>query len=210
MEFTTPENFSDDINELVALLRQYDTSTDPAEKDRPLRSALATACRFLDSLDMNALSNRIDEIFRDVDAYEKLEIRTKTWFDAVFGEASHFHKFVEETEEVILKGAGIELENRKRILKKLRDLRHPAHTEAANLTTKPIISAIQNLKNDVCQLTGKNIEPGQQLNVRNKVQKAGLVGVIIADATASTVVPSAKPDDIAASVTLGAAALLHP
>jgi hypothetical protein len=205
MEFSLPEEFADDTNELVVLLRHYDLCSDDTVKDELLRSALATSCHLLGSIDLNALSARVDEIFREVQEYEKSEVGTKTWSDEIFAKPSHFHRYLDETEEEILKSVGIKADNRKRILGELRRLRLLAHIEAGKLTTTQIVDDIRALKDDVCKLKDEKAEAEQHAGARSKVLKTALVGVIVANAVGSDLFPLESPA-IAASVTLGVVA----
>jgi hypothetical protein len=205
MEFSLPEEFADDTNELVVLLRHYGLSSDHEIKDELLSRALATSCHLLSSIDLDALSSRIDEIFREVQEYEKAGPGTKTWSDEIFAKPSHFHKYLDETEQEILKSVGIKAENRKRLLGELRHLRLAAHTEAGKLTTTQIVGGIRSLKDDVCRLEDEKIEAEQHPTVRSKVLKAALVAVIVANAVGADSFPLESPA-VAASVTLGAVA----
>lgn len=205
MEFSPPEEFADDENEVVVLLRQYELCSDDAIKIELLKRALATSCRFLSSIDLNALSNRIDEIFQGVQEYEKAEVSKKPWYDEIFAKPSHFHKYLDETEEEILKSAGVKAANRKRILSELRHLRLAAHTQAGKLTTAQIVDGIRSLKDDVCRLKDAELKAEQYPDAKSKVLKAALAGVIVANAAGSDLFPLETPA-VAASVTLGAVA----
>jgi hypothetical protein len=205
MEFSLPEEFADDTNELVVLLRHYDLCSDDEIKNELLRRALATSCHLLSSIDFDALSGRIDEIFSEVQEYEKEKSGTKTWSDEIFGKPSHFHKFLDETEQDILKSVGIKAENRKRILGEFRRLRLKAHTEAGNLTTTQIVGDLRTLKDDVCRLKDEKTEAAQHPAARSKALKTALAAVIVANAVGSDSFPLESPA-VAASVTLGAVA----
>jgi hypothetical protein len=205
MEFLLPEEFADDLNELVVLLGYYDRCANDEIKDELLRRAIATSCDFLSAIDLDALSSRIDEIFRLVQEYEKTEITPKKWSDEIFAKPSRFHKYVDETEEGILKSAGVKAENRKRILGALRQLRLAAHMQAGKLTTAQIIGGIRALTDDMCRLVDQKIEADQRPTVRSKILKTTMVGVIAANAVGSDAFPLESPA-VAASITLGALA----
>jgi hypothetical protein len=205
MKFPLPEEFADDANELLLLLRHYDLCSDNEIKDELLERDLATACHLLNAIDIDALSDRINEIFRQVQEYEKTKLTTKPWSDEIFGRPSHFHKYLDETEEHILRSVGIKADNRKSILGALRHLRLAAHMQAGNLETAQIVSDIRSLKDDVCRLQDEKIAPDQHPAARGKVLKTAMVAVIIANAIGSDLFPAESPA-VAASVTLGAVA----
>jgi hypothetical protein len=203
MEFSLPVEFADDENELVVLLRHYDLSDDAEIKGELLERALDTSCHLLSAIDLDALSSRIDEIFRVVKEYEQLS--AKSWPDVIFAKPSHFHKYLDDTEEEILKSAGIKAENRKRIIKELRRLRLTAHTQAGKLTSGKIVGDIRSLKDEVCSVKDQQSNAENYAAAVSKVIKTMLVGVIVANAVGSDAFPLESPA-VAASVTLGAVA----
>jgi hypothetical protein len=205
MEFSLPEEFADDANELLVLLRHYDLCADDEIKDELLSRALATACHLLSAIDLDALSNRIDEIFRQVQECERTELTAKTWSDEIFAKPSHFHRYLDETEEEILKSVGIKAENRKRIIGALRHLRLAAHMHAGKLATSQIVGDIRGLKDDVCRMQDEKIALDQHPAARGKALKTAMVAVLVANAVGSDLFPLESPA-VAASVTLGAVA----
>lgn len=205
MEFSLPEEFADDANELLGLLRHYDLCDDNEIKDALLTRALATACRLLNAIDLDALSGRIDEIFQQAREYEKAGGTTKTWSDVIFAKPSHFHRYLDETEEEILKRVGIKADNRKRILAALRHLRLAAHMQAGSLTTAQVVGGIRALKDDVCRLRDATLAPDEHPPARAKALKTALATVIAANAVGSDLFPLESPA-VAASVVLGAVA----
>lgn len=205
MEFSLPEEFADDMNELVVLLRHYDLCDDQTIRDELLERALYAGCHLLESVDFDALSARIDEIFRQAQEYETSGVTARKWPDEMFGKPSRFHKYLDETEEQILKSVGIRADNRRRIIAALRQLRLAAHTQAGKLPAEQIVAGIRSLKDEVCRLKDENIGTEQHPSARGKALRTALVGVIIANAAGSDLFPLESPA-VAASVTLGAVA----
>lgn len=210
MTFSLPPRFVEDTNELVTLFRDYEASAVSSEKSGFLRKALVTACRLLSSIDLHGLADQIDKIYADVKVYERTEIKTTTWSEAMFGNGSHFEYFLKNVEDGLLKAVGLKKENRKRILKELRALQQLARRDAGTLTSRAVVYAIRELTADVCLLKDQEVTAAQQLNRRNKIVKAILVSVIVCDAVGSVVFPTASPAALAASVTLGGVAQFLP
>jgi hypothetical protein len=208
MSFSLPENFATNTNELVTLFRDHEASTNNSEKDFILRKALVSSCHLLGSIDLSNLSSRIREIYTEVQEYEKSAIQTMTWSEAMFGSESHFDSFLKNIEDGILKCTGIEEQNRAHILREIANLRQLARTEGRKVTAYRIISSIQSLQQDICQLKDQVLVRSQRRTARNKVLKGTLVTVVVTNAVGSVVFPQASPAALAASVTIGGLALI--
>lgn len=210
MAFSLPDDFAEQTNQLVSIFRDYETCAYDPDREKLLRQALLISCDLLNSISLDELSERIDEIYSDVEVYEKTEIKSTTWSEAMFEDPKHFQHFLDVVEDGILKANGLKKENRKRILQELGKLRRTALMQVGKLSSSVIISAIRSLRNDVCQLKDQQITAAHRKQAHTAILKSILVCAVAFNAVASVVFPSASPAAMAASIVLGGAAQFLP
>jgi hypothetical protein len=154
MPFSLPIGFKNEVNELAKLIRDYEAAVDDITAASILRTALTTSCRMLNTINLQELQVRLDEVHRDANR------TAPNWQAAIIGDEGHFSYFLNNVEAGILKAIDINSEARQRILHEVGVCRLLAAAETPSHLWSLVIPSISRLRQDVCTLRDQELNKG--------------------------------------------------